>query len=197
VCALTLLQAGSVLTGGRRDADTANRAPHDQAVWQRLKRCPLLLAALGKQMLPLAELPPVPRRWLSCNGTTLQQPGATSADSRRHLVSNLFYRSLHAVQISTSKKGESRQHSPLPPGDVVGGIKGMVRRRAVWMVSRSRGRIALSAGITDCHCMIRPPKAERWISAKRSGDTSPRVRFPGLLQYAEGQKNQAQRELGG
>src|SRR6266566_7815270 len=52
----------------------------DQAVWTRLQRCTLFLAALIKRMLPLAELPPVPQhlRFLACGEMTIQRPGSTS-----------------------------------------------------------------------------------------------------------------------
>jgi hypothetical protein len=54
----------------------------DQAVWKRLQRCAPFLKALLQKMLPLDELPAVPQhlRFLACDGTTVQRPGATSSD---------------------------------------------------------------------------------------------------------------------
>lgn len=62
----------------------------DQAVWKRLHRCTPFLIALLKQLLPLTELPALPAhlRFLACDGTTLECPGATGTDYRLHLVIN-------------------------------------------------------------------------------------------------------------
>ena len=93
----------------------------DQAVWKRLHRCTPFLKALVKQMLPLAALPPLPQslRFLACDGTTIQRPGATSADYRLHLVINLVSLRFHEVLLSDHKKGESLKHYHLQAGDVV------------------------------------------------------------------------------
>ena len=73
----------------------------DQAVWKRLHRCTPFLITLLKQMLSLEELPALPQhlRFLSCDGTTVECPGATSADYRRHLTINLVHLQLHEVLI--------------------------------------------------------------------------------------------------
>src|SRR5215813_2885377 len=71
----------------------------DQAVWKRLHRCTPFLTALLKQMLSLEDLPALPQhlRFLSCDGTTVECPGATSADYRLHLTINLVNLQFHEV----------------------------------------------------------------------------------------------------
>jgi hypothetical protein len=92
----------------------------DQAVWKRLHRCTPFLITLRKQMLSLEALPALPQhlRFLSCEGTTGECPGATSADDRLHLTSNVVHRQFHEVLIGTTQKGESLTHDHLHAGDV-------------------------------------------------------------------------------
>ena len=92
----------------------------DQAVWKRLHRCTPFLATLVKRMFPVEELPPLPPhlRFLACDGTTIQRPGATSADYRLHLVIDLVTLRFHEAHISDHKRGERLQHYHLQPGDV-------------------------------------------------------------------------------
>src|SRR5262245_63432688 len=98
----------------------------DQAVWKRLHRCAPFLTALLQRMLPLDALPPVPQhlRFLACDGTTVQCPGATSSDYRLHLVINLVTLGLHAVQVTETKAGESLKQYRLQAGDVLVGDQG-------------------------------------------------------------------------
>jgi Transposase DDE domain len=98
----------------------------DQAVWKRLQRCAPFLKALVKRMLPLDTLPPVPQslRFLACDGTTVQRPGATSSDYRLHLVINLVTLGLHEVQVTETKTGESLKQYRLQAGDVMVGDQG-------------------------------------------------------------------------
>ena len=98
----------------------------DQAVWKRLHRCAPFLKELVKRMLPLDVLPMVPQhlRFLACDGTTVQRPGATSSDYRLHLVINLVTLALHEVQVTETKTGESLQQYHFQPGDVMVGDQG-------------------------------------------------------------------------
>jgi Transposase DDE domain len=98
----------------------------DQAVWKRLQRCAPFLKALVKKMLPLDALPPMPQhlRFLACDGTTVQHPGATSSDYRLHLVLHLVTLRLHDVQVTETKIGESLKQYRLHAGDVMVGDQG-------------------------------------------------------------------------
>lgn len=98
----------------------------DQAVWKRLHRCAPFLKALVKRMLPLDALPSVPQhlRFLACDGTTVQRPGATTSDYRLHLVINLVTLGFHDVQVSETKTGESLRQYHLQAGDVMVGDQG-------------------------------------------------------------------------
>ena len=98
----------------------------DQAVWKRLQRCAPFLKALVKRMLPLDDLPAVPQylRFLACDGTTVQRPGATTSEYRLHLVINLGTLGLHGVQVTETKIGESLRQYRLQAGDVMVGDQG-------------------------------------------------------------------------
>ena len=98
----------------------------DQAVWKRLQRCAPFLKALVKRMLPLDELPAVPQhlRFLACDGTTVQRPGATTSDYRLHLVIDLVTLGLHDVEVTETKTGESLRQYRLQAGDVMVGDQG-------------------------------------------------------------------------
>jgi hypothetical protein len=98
----------------------------DQAVWKRLQRCAPFLKALLTRMLPLDTLPAVPQhlRFLACDGTTVQRPGATSSDYRLHLVINLVTLGLHDIQVTETKIGESLKQYRLQAGDVMVGDQG-------------------------------------------------------------------------
>jgi hypothetical protein len=98
----------------------------DQAVWKRLQRCAPFLKALVQKMLLLDELPTVPQhlRFLACDGTTVQRPGATSSDYRLHLVINVVTLGMHEIQLTETKQGESLKHYRLQAGDVIVGDQG-------------------------------------------------------------------------
>src|SRR5215510_9034191 len=120
----------------------------DQAVWKRLHRCTPFLIALLKQLLPLEELPALPEhlRFLSCDGTTVECPGATSADYRLHLTINLATLQFHEVLIGNTKKGESLKNYHLHAGDVA-------------VVDRG---YCSYAGILDTVCTRRADVIVRW-----------------------------------
>lgn len=173
----------------------------DQAVWKRLHRCTPFLTTLLKQMLSLAELPVLPQhlRFLSCDGTTVECPGATSADYRLHLSLNLVTLQFYEVLISTTKQGERLQHSHLHAGDVA-------------VVDRG---YCSYAGILDTVCTRRADIIVRWNHQLPRYEPQEKSRaidfcagltsqqlgtirsFPVLVQYTETSKNKDKRELSG
>jgi hypothetical protein len=98
----------------------------EQAVWKRLQRCAPFLNALLQKMLPLDELPAVPQhlRFLACDGTTVQRPGATSSDYRLHLVIQLVTRGLQDLHVTETKRGGSLTHSRRHAGEGMVGAQG-------------------------------------------------------------------------
>jgi hypothetical protein len=173
----------------------------DQAVWKRLHRCTPFLTTLLKQMLSLEELPalPQPLRFLSCDGTTGECPGATSADYRRHLTINLVHLQLHEVLIGNTKKGESLKNYHLRAGD--GAVV-------------DRGYCSY-AGILDTVCTRRADVIVRWnhqlplyepqeksraidcCAGLQSQQPGTIRSFSGIVQYAETSKKKEKRELSG
>ena len=173
----------------------------DQAVWKRLHRCTPFLITLLKQMLSLEELPALPQhlRFLSCEGTTGECPGATSADDRLHLTINLVNLQLHEVLIGTTPKGESLKHYHLHAGDVA-------------VVDRG---YCSSAGILDTVCTRKADVIVRWnhqlplyepqeksraidFCAELKSQQPGTIRsFSVIVKYAKTSKNKDKRELGG
>lgn len=98
----------------------------DQAVWKRLQRCAPFLKALVKSMLQFDDLPTVPQhlRFLACDGTTVQRPGAISSDYRLHLVINLATLGFHDIRLTETTTGESLKQYQLHAGDVIVGDRG-------------------------------------------------------------------------
>ena len=173
----------------------------DQAVWKRLHRCTPFLTALLKQMLSLEDLPALPQhlRFLSCDGTTVECPGATSADYRLHLTINLVNLQFHEVLISNTKKGESLKNYHLHAGDVA-------------VVDRG---YCSYAGILDTVCTRRADVIVRWhhqLPLYEPQEKSRAIDFcaelqsqpPGTLRsfavivkYAKTSKNKDKRDRGG
>lgn len=173
----------------------------DQAVWKRLHRCAPFLEALVKRMLPLAALPPVPPhlRFLACDGTTIQRPGATSADYRLHLVIDLLTLSFREVHISDYKKGERLQHYHLHAGDVAvvdqgycsyAGILDTVGTQGAAVIVRWNHRLPLYEPQD-------PSRAINFCVALTSQKPGTLASFPVVLKYAEDRKNKDKRELAG
>ena len=136
----------------------------DQAIWKRLHRCTPFLITLLKQMLSLEELPALPShlRFLACDGTPGECPGATSADDRLHLTINL--------SASPISRGSHRQYQERREPEELSPLLGRCGggRSRVWLVcGHSRYRLyaeggrSLSAGIISCRCLSRRRKAER------------------------------------
>src|SRR5215471_323469 len=173
----------------------------DQAVWKRLQRCAPFLKALVKSMLQCDDLPTVPQhlRFLACDGTTVQRPGAISSDYRLHLVINLVTLGFHAVRITETTTGESLKHYQLQAGDVIVG---------------DRGYCSYS-GILDTVCHQHADVIVRWnhhlplydpqetnralpFCTMLKGQTpGTLVSFPVVLKYAETSKTKDKRALRG
>ena len=58
-------------------------------------------------------------RFIVIDGSTVQEPGATATTYRLHIAVDLINLSLHQVEITTDKEGESLDHYTLAAGDVV------------------------------------------------------------------------------
>ena len=173
----------------------------DQAVWKRLHRCTPFLIALLKQRLPLAELPPLPEhlRFLACDGTTLECPGATGTDYRLHLVINLCTLRFQEVQISETKQGESLKNYHLHTGDVIvadrgycsySGILDSVCDRGAEVIVRWNHQLPLYA----------PQEKSRAIdlcATLQRQQPGTMGSLPVVLKYAETSKKKDKRELCG
>jgi hypothetical protein len=173
----------------------------DQAVWKRLHRCTSFLAALLQQLLPLDELPPLPPpfRFLACDGTTMQRPGATSADYRLHLVMDVVTLRFHEVHISDHKRGERLQNYHLQPGDVAivdqgycsyGGILESVCTQGADIIVRwNHQRPLYDPQVTT--------RALDLCTVLKNQQPGTIARFPVQVKYAEDRKNKDKRTLVG
>jgi hypothetical protein len=173
----------------------------DQAVWKRLQRCAPFLKALVPRMLPLDALPMVPPhlRFLACDGTTGQRPGATSSEYRLHLVINLVTLGLHEIQGTETQTGESLKQYHFQPGDGMVGDQGYCSY----------------AGILDPVCQQPADVLGRWNPQRalydpqdpnRALDFCPALKTPApgtvvsrpvVLKYAETSKTKDPRALHG
>jgi hypothetical protein len=173
----------------------------DQAVWKRLHRCAPFLKVLVQRMLPLDALPMAPQhlRFLACDGTTVQRPGATSSAYRLHLVINLVTLGLHEVQVTETKIGESLKQYHFHPGDGMVGDQGYCSY----------------AGILDTVCQQHADVLVRWNHQRALYDpqdpnraldfcTILKIQAPGtivsrpvVLKYAETSQTKDQRALHG
>src|SRR5215470_15014745 len=173
----------------------------DQAVWKRLHRCAPFLKALLQRMLPLDALPPVPQhlRFLACDGTTVQCPGATSNDYRLHLVINLVTLGLHDVQVTETKTGESLKRYRLQPGDVMVGDQGYCSYTGILeAVDQQHADVLVrwnhQRALYDPHA---PDRALDFCTILRPQAPGMLVSFPVVLQYAKTRKTKDQRALQG
>lgn len=171
----------------------------DQAVWKRLQRCAPFLKALVKRTLQLDELPTVPQhlRFLACDGTTVQRPGAISSDYRLHLVINLVTLGFHEVRLTETTTGESLKHYQLQAGDVIVGDQGYCSY----------------SGILDTVCQQKADVIVRWnhqlslydphethralnlCTVLKTQEPGTLVSFPVVLKYAETSKTKDKRAL--
>lgn len=173
----------------------------DQAIWKRLHRCTAFLKALMKRVLPLEALPAVPQhlRFLACDGTTVQHPGATSSDYRLHVVINLVTLRCHEVHVTETKTGESLKQYHFQAGDVAvvdqgycayAGILDMVCQRQADVIVRWNHQRALY----DPHKKNHAIDFCTTLKGQQPGTT---VSFPVVLKYAETSRTPDTRELSG
>src|SRR5262249_23395205 len=124
-CPFSLWRAGSIFTGSGRHPDTARRAHHPPSdLGAAPAGCPLSQNAAPQEAAPSLSALPHPLRFLACDGTTVQRPGAISSDDRLHLVINLVTLGFHEVRITETTTGESLKHYQLQAGDVIVGDRG-------------------------------------------------------------------------
>jgi len=173
----------------------------DQAVWKRLQRCAPFLKALLTRMLPLEALPSVPQhlRFLACDGTTVQRPGATSSDYRLHLVINLVTLGLHEVQVTETKIGESLQQYRLQAGDVLVGDQGYCSYAGILHTVYQQHADVLvrwnhQRALYDPHA---PNRALDFCTILKTQAPGTIVSRPVVLKYAATSKTKDQRTLHG
>jgi hypothetical protein len=173
----------------------------DQAVWKRLHRCAPFLKALLQRMLPLDALPPMPQhlRFLACDGTTVQCPGATSSAYRLHLVINLVTLGLHEVQVTETKTGESLKRYRLQPGDVMVGDQGYCSYAGILdAVYQQQADVLVrwnhQRALYDPHA---PNRALDFCTILRPQAPGTIVSRPVVLTYAKTRKTKDQRALQG
>ena len=173
----------------------------DQAVWKRLYRCKPFLTEILKQMLPLEALPALPQhlRFLACDGTTIQRPGATSADYRLHVVIDLCTLNFHEVQISTYKKGESLKNYHLRAGDVAVVDQGYCSYSGLLEAVSKHGAEVIVRW-NHQRPLYEPQDKSRAIDlcgALKNQQPGTIGSFPVVLKYAETSKQKDTRELCG
>ena len=173
----------------------------DQAVWKRLQRCAPFLKALVKRMLPLDELPAVPQhlRFLACDGTTVQRPGATSSDYRLHLVINVGTLGLHDVQVTETKTGESLKQYGLQAGDVMVGDQGYCSYAGILHTVYQQHADVIVRG-NHQRALYDPDDPKRVLDLCTTFKTQAPgtiVSRPVMLKYAETSKTKDQRILHG
>jgi len=93
----------------------------DQSVKERLESCLPWIEALLKELMPAPEVPSLagPQRWLVCDGSTVQAPGATTTDYRVHVCLDVVRVAVVEVKVTDQKTGESLAHFRLGAGDTV------------------------------------------------------------------------------
>jgi len=92
----------------------------DQSVAERLRACRPWVQAMLRQMFPLAaiEPPPVGRRFVVIDASSIQAPGATGTDHRLHIAMDLVSLQFLAVLVSDVHTGETLKHFTFAPGDI-------------------------------------------------------------------------------
>jgi len=91
----------------------------DESVKGRLLVCQGWIEALLKELMPQAPDLPQGRRWLVCDGSTVQAPGARRDDYRYHICIDLIRLRLVEVKVTDYKTGESLLQFSFLVGDVV------------------------------------------------------------------------------
>lgn len=112
----------------------------DQSVKERLLACQPWIDALLKELMPVlpGPLPAATQRWLVCDGSTVQAPGATGSDYRVHVCIDVVRVALVEVKITDQKTGESLAHFQLGSGDTVVADRGYATAHEI-VTTRARG----------------------------------------------------------
>jgi hypothetical protein len=92
----------------------------DQAVAERLRACGPWVKALLRRLLPMPAVHTLPqgRRFVVIDASSLQAPGATGTDPRRHIAMDLMAWQFLEVLVSDVHTGETRKPFTLGAGDV-------------------------------------------------------------------------------
>lgn len=102
--------ASNALRGGQKLSD--------ESVKGRLLACQIWIEALLRELMPPAPKLPGGRRWLVCDGSTAQAPGAKRDDYRYHVCVDLVTTTLVEVKVTDYKTGESLAQFSFVEGDV-------------------------------------------------------------------------------
>jgi hypothetical protein len=92
----------------------------DQSVAERLRACGPWVQAMLRRMLSLSPVDTLPTglRFVVIDASSIQAPGATGTDHRRHLAMDLLSLQFLEVLVSDVHTGETLKHFTLAPGDV-------------------------------------------------------------------------------
>jgi hypothetical protein len=92
----------------------------DQAVAERLRAWGPWVQAMLRQMLPLSPVDPLPPglRFVVIDASSMQAPGATGTDHRRHIALDLLSLPFVEVLVTDVHTGETRKPCTLRRGDV-------------------------------------------------------------------------------
>lgn len=117
----------------------------DQSVKERLLSCLPWIEALLKEMIPVPELPlpEGPQRWLVCDGSTVQAPGATTTDYRVHVCLDVVRVAVVQVKVTDQKTGESLAHFSLGAGDTVLADRGYATAHEIVSTRRRQAHVVM------------------------------------------------------
>ena len=92
----------------------------DQAVAERWRACGPWVPAMLRRMLPRLQedIRPAGHRFVVIDASSIQAPGATGTDHRRHIAMDLWSLQFLEVVVSDVHTGETLKHFTLAPGDV-------------------------------------------------------------------------------
>lgn len=115
----------------------------DESVKGRLLACQSWIEALLKKLLPPAPDLPKGRRWLVCDGSTVQAPGAKRDDYRYHICVDLLRLTLVEVKITDYRTGESLARFSFVEGDVAVTDRGFAYANQI-VATKQRGADVVS-----------------------------------------------------
>lgn len=106
----------------------------DEAVRGRLQVCEPWVKALLGAMLSETQRAALPqtRRWVVCDGSTVQAPGAKGIDYRLHIGLDLVRLELCLLEVSERSIGEKLSNFAFEAGDVALVDRGYCHREGLW-----------------------------------------------------------------